>query len=379
MAIGGSHLSTARAMAEAVEAAAPGRFEIEVRELLREWGFAGLDDEHRESVRRMFARPWQVVWGRRFIDLSPTITQLLNRRMLRPFARAAAERLRADPPALVVANHAFLCNALTMVQRELGVDVPVLTFLSTTLDVVSIWAVREAERFFVGAPVAREKLAAFGVPPAVVDVVGYPVREPFLHRVEKTAARAELGLADRFTCLLHLGGEGVGRSPIESVRALRAADFSPQIVAITGKNPGLRTDLRAAVGDDPLVRTEGYVEEIWRYMHACDVVIAKTGPASTLEALSCGRPVIAPSKSGPNENLIARWLEERDLGGLAATPGRLVEAVRRYHDDAAAGAKVQAKTAAYDFVGMKARVGRYIAHYAQHRRVDPEQLGAGLK
>ena len=379
MAVGGSHVANAQAMAEAVEAVAPGRFTIAQREIMRDYGFERFDDMHKHGWRKALERPWSIVWGQRLIDASPKLCQLVNRVMLRRFARRAAEVLSANPPKLVVANHPMLCVALTQAQRDYGLRVPVLTYQSTTLDATSLWAVRDAQRMALGSPIARDILARMGVPEKRMDVVGYPVRQGFLSDVTKERARESLGLdAELFTVLVAVGGEGIGGYPVDAVRTLRALDDKVQQVLITGRNPSLLEQLRVEVGDDPLVRVHGFVENMWDYLSAADLFVGKTGPATTLEVLSRGCPLVATANSGANENRIARWLEQKGLGRFAPGPEQLRGAVDWYRRNPARLETVAEVASQWDFPGMFERVGRYIAHFAETGKADTSLCGPGV-
>lgn len=54
----------------------------------------------------------------------------------------AAERINEERPKLVVGNHPFMVTALTMSREQFGLEVPVIHFQTTTLEVTSLWAFR---------------------------------------------------------------------------------------------------------------------------------------------------------------------------------------------------------------------------------------------
>ena len=76
IAAGGSHVSTAQAMAEAVVRHGA---EARVYEPMMEYGFAELDRRHKASWRRMLSNPASIVWGQRVIDAVPRVTVQLQR------------------------------------------------------------------------------------------------------------------------------------------------------------------------------------------------------------------------------------------------------------------------------------------------------------
>jgi UDP-N-acetylglucosamine:LPS N-acetylglucosamine transferase len=377
IAAGGSHVSTAWAMAEALDRRHPGEFAASVREPMLEWGFEELDRRHKDGWRRALRNPWSIVWGQRLIDTLPAATVAFHRRLLRDFARRAAVELSASRPLLVVVNHGWLTVALTMAQREFGLDVPVLTFETSTLNANALWAERGTERFVTASNASRERLLRFGVPGARVDVVGYPVRQSFLCAPGKSEARSRAGLEDAFTCLVALGGEGVGGTPEAAVSALLEED-GLQVEVITGRNEALRQRLERLPFQAGRLKVRGFVEDMALHVAASDVVIGKTGPATVFETLAVGRPLLSPMRFGSAENKMARLLEMHGAGGYVAGPEQLLAAVRRFRSDPRRLELVEQRARAFDLPGMADRMARYIAHYARTREPAPDACGRGV-
>lgn len=377
IAAGGSHVSSAEALRESLERLYPGRFASQVREPMRDYGFHELDTRHKEGWREALRRPWTIVWGQRLIDALPATTVAFHRRLLRDFARRAALELNRQRPRLVVVNHGWLTIALTMAQRRYGLEVPVLTFETSTLNANALWAEPQAERFVVASDTSKSRLVRFGIAPERIDVVGYPVREAFLRPPSKSAARRLLGLEDTFTCLLTLGGEGVGGTPEHVLGALQA-ERDLQVVVITGRNSHLRSRLEGFRERLPRLRVLGFVDDMAHYLAASDVIIGKTGPATVFETLAVGRPLLAPTRFGIAENKMLRLLEENGLGHFTSSAAELLTAVRAYRDEPGRLVEIEQRARALDFPGMAERLARYVAHYAETGRVADDACGRGL-
>ena len=63
IAAGGSHVSSAEAMAQTVEASYPGAYHLELSDLMKDAGFRRFDALHKRSWRRALENPWTVTWG----------------------------------------------------------------------------------------------------------------------------------------------------------------------------------------------------------------------------------------------------------------------------------------------------------------------------
>ncbi|HEU4847906.1 MAG TPA: glycosyltransferase, partial [Rubrobacteraceae bacterium] len=335
IAAGGGHVAVARAMAEAVEHYYPGRFELRVSDYMKEVGpkkVADLDRLHKDIWRFMLRYPILARGSQRLMDAFPRLTIATQRRLVRGFARAAADDLRRDPPRLIFSNHGLMTAGLAEAKRIGGLEVPVLSFANELVGICSYWADPHADHIVVPSEEAQRDLMRFGVPESKLSYVGfgYPVRQAFLDAPPRPEARTRLGLEDRFTCLVSSGGEGVGRNQLALVRALLDSDVPLQVVVVAGRNEGLKKKLRALGTGKSLLRIEGYVEDMATYLAASDVFVGKAGPASVYEAVVVGRPALVTGYAGLNEVGVARLVEERGLGRYVRTPGELLQEVRRY-------------------------------------------------
>jgi UDP-N-acetylglucosamine:LPS N-acetylglucosamine transferase len=349
-------------MAEAVERFYPGRFEMRVSDYMKDVGIVGLDGFHKDSWRRALARPFLARWGQRLIDAFPRVTIAAQRRLLRGFARAAAGDLRDDDLRLIVSNHGLLTTGFAEAKRLYGLDVPVLTFATEPFNISAYWGDPRAERVLAASEESRRKLIRFGVPAERITVVGRPVRQAFLEAPPKREARRRLGLAeDRFTCVVSLGGEGVGTDPRRIARALLGE--GAQVILLSGRNAALREEL-LGLGEEGL-RVEGFVEDVALRLAASDVFVGKAGPSSVYEALAVGRPVLATGYAGLNELGVARFISERGLGRyVGGRTEALTREVRRYADDPALLEKVALRCRALDLKGSTERFAHHIVAYA---------------
>ena len=356
-------------MAQALEATYPGEFEVQVSDYMLELGehhpdIHRFDAQHKASWKVALRYPLFARWGQRLLDSVPTLTRTVQRQQLRSFAEVAAEDLERRKPALVVANHPFLAVGLTLAQRMnpalQGGGVPIINFATEPLDASALWAEPRAERFAAPSRSARRDLMRLGVPGHKIDLVGYPVQQPFLYPPSKAEARRTLGLSETFTCLVSLGGEGVGGQVERVVQKLLEEEI--QVVAIAGRNEELRKRLESLAHPNLTVR--GFVDDMALHLAACDLIVGKAGPASVMEALAVGRPVLATSYAGLNERKLIRFLEARRLGAYVPNLGRLSEEVRRYGASSEHLAEVAERCADLRLGEMTEQIAHYLAHAA---------------
>lgn len=368
VAAGGGHVATARAISEAIEHHYPGRFSLRVSDYMEDLGVLNADRRHKAFWRLALRYPVIARTGQRLIDSFPRLTVAGQRRLVGEFARTAAVQLEKERPLLVVSNHGLLTTGLALARERYGLSVPVLTYATEPYNISAYWADPRADHIVVPTAEVRRDLILMGVPSDKVSVVSYPVRQPFLNAPSKAEARARLGLEDRFTCLLTLGGEGVGGQPHHIVSTLLHSDATPQVVVVTGRNKKLRHSLEEL--RPPGLRVEGFVEEMALHVAASDVVVGKAGPASVYEALAVGRPVLVTGYAGLNELGVAEFVERSGFGHYVRTPAALLEAVTRYTSKPTLLEEVARRSRELDLAGDTERLARYVVRYALRNASD---------
>jgi len=363
--VGGGHVATAKAMAEAVERHYPGRFDLEVSDYMKDLGVTNLDRLHKGFWRGALRFPVVARTGQRIIDAVPRTTIAGQRRFLHGFARAAAEHLAPSPPLLVVSNHGLITSGLAEARRLYGLDVLVLTFATEPHGISAYWADPRADHIVAPSEEVQRDLVRFGVPEEKTAVVGYPVGQDFLNAPAKSDARKQLALPDRFTCLVSFGGEGVAESnPRTVIQALLDSDTAPQVVMITGRNLALRKRLSALESREDRLRIEGFTDNVAEYLAASDVFVGKAGPASVYEALAIGRPAILTGYTALNERGVVRFVEEEGLGHYAKTPAALQKAVGSYASDPALLEEVIHRRERLGLPSMTEQLAHHIVSYA---------------
>jgi processive 1,2-diacylglycerol beta-glucosyltransferase len=238
-----------------------------------------------------------------------------------------AENLRPlllhERPDAVVCTHAFPCGAMAEYKRRFG-DAPPVVGIVTDFAVHRFWMHANIDRYVVATEAMRAALAAGRVPPDAIAVGGIPVRAEFAGSNEPARAlRERLNLPTDRRVVLLMGG-GLGLAPIERMLdALRSVRRPIVAVVIAGKNS--RIGRRLAETADTVsfpVRALPFVENVYDYMRAADVLVTKPGGLTTAEALVAQVPMVLCKPLPGQEERNARVLEQ---GGAAVRARRVAE------------------------------------------------------
>ncbi len=198
-----------------------------------------------------------------------------------------------ERPDIVVCTHAFPCGAMAEYAAAYP-DAPPVLGIVTDFAVHGFWVHDNIDAYAVATESIRQELIHRGILPSRIVACGIPVHPRFAQRSEaRGETRARLGLPREGPVVLLMGG-GLGIGPFE--RMLRAVDELNRpaaVVAIAGQNGrAQRGALAAAERLGRTVRVLGFVDNVYEYMHACDVLVTKPGGLTVAEALVAGIPMI---------------------------------------------------------------------------------------
>lgn len=231
--------------------------------------------------------------------------------------------MQRERPDVVVCTHAFPCGAMAE-YKAANADSPPIVGVVTDFAVHGFWVHENVDAYVVATDAMRDALSARGVLGNRILSCGIPVHPRFSSPEEsKLEIRARLGLPrDRPIVLLMGGGLGIG--PLEHMmHAVEQAHTDVAAVAIAGRNGrAQRRALAVAQTLSRQVNVLGFIDNVYDYMHASDVLVTKPGGLSAAEALVAGLPMILCRPLPGQEERNARFLVE---GGSAVRTRRLDE------------------------------------------------------
>lgn len=191
------------------------------------------------------------------------------------------------------------------------------------------WALPRAARVVAVSRALADEVVALGVPRDRVAIVMNGVDSELFHPADRAAARAELGLPDG-PLALYVGNLKPEKGVLDLARAW--ASVPRGTLAIVGGGPAKAALEEAAAAQAGRIHLAGPqpLAAIPRWMAACDVLVlpshAEGTPNVILEALACGRRVVATGVGGIPDLITSAALGElvppRDPDALAAALAR---------------------------------------------------------
>ncbi len=225
------------------------------------------------------------------------------------------EALRAYAPDVIVCTHFTPPNVLAWLNEKKGTSlkgkIPLPAIVVTDLDCHAMWLTRSYSRYFVMLEETEIYLQRMGIAPEKITRSGIPIDPIFRIPVQKTAARAALGLHPTLPTLLISAG-GLGADATETLLLeLQQIQTPTQLIVIAGRseplkrkldkiaqklsqNPKPKTPQSSVISPPPSPLTPhiiGFTTQMHDYMAAADLLITKPGGLTIAEAMARSLPL----------------------------------------------------------------------------------------
>jgi 1,2-diacylglycerol 3-beta-galactosyltransferase len=222
--------------------------------------------------------------------------------------------------------------------------VPLGVVVADLVTIHTAWRYRKATWYVTPTAEARQTFIAAGIDPNAVHAFGLPIGRSFSQDPGyKPSLRQRLSLPPHQPIVLIVGG-GSGSGPIEAaVAALSSADLAIFLVVVTGRNERLYQRLIQKTSNQTC-RILRFVNDMADWMHTADVLVTKAGPATIIEAIHCGLPMVLTGALPQEQGNVAHVLSH-GLGLLATTPQEITTCVCKLLTDRALSARMMAAMA----------------------------------
>ena len=224
----------------------------------------------------------------------------------------AKEIIKEFKPNLVIGTGGYVCGPVMKTAASMGIKTYIHeqnAFPGLTNKLLS----RRAERVFVAFEDAKKYFKTKKEP----ITVGNPVRHAFTE-VDRQAARAALGVKEDEFMVLSFGGSlGAQRINDEMTVAVeRLRDRAGlRIFFVTGKRY-YSTIIENADKTNTRVTYLQYIDDMPKYLNACDLAITRSGALTVSEITACGRAsVMIPSPYVTNNHQYYNAKVVSDRGG----------------------------------------------------------------
>lgn len=199
-----------------------------------------------------------------------------------------------ERPDFIVSTNFMGSAILPPLLKKLNINIPVFDYCADIFDQVRAAVSSDATLTYVSTSIGREHIIKMGKSEDKVVLSPFPLSHSVerCEKLTKKEARNKLGLDDKFTVLLNLGGEGIG--DISFLYYLGEMLLDIQVVVVGGKSKTTQKRIKhfkSKYPNFPLIE-RGFVDNIGEYIQSCDIQMGKTGANSLMESLYLHRPFL---------------------------------------------------------------------------------------
>lgn len=197
-------------------------------------------------------------------------------------------------PDFIVSTNFIGGIILPAITKKLGIDIPIFQYAADVFDSPKSGINKDLYKMYLPTELGCKNAIRKGQPESTVSLCPFPLQQSMsnFERKSKQEMRAKLGLKDKFTVLLALGGEGIGNA--DFLYKMVDRGYNWQIVAIGGMSKSTNKLFDKFCASFPYVDfvRPGFVQNVNEYLTASDVQIGKAGANALMESIYLHRPCI---------------------------------------------------------------------------------------
>lgn len=252
-------------------------------------------------------------------------------RPFRSFGNACAGRkllrfAKQEKPDLIICAHFFTAELFATAKKKGKLDAKLLTVI-TDFFPHTFWVNEGTDYYWVMGEPGKASLKKRGVKEEQIIAGGIPVGYEFQPCGKKAELLRRWNLpADRLTLLMTSGSFGLGKQK-QMLESLASVADRVQCLVVCGQNKKLKTELDAAKFPFP-VRTFDFVNFMADLMEVSDLIVAKTGGATTTESLAKGVPMVVTDPIPGQETRNADYLRLQNAAFFMEKPEQLLLIVK---------------------------------------------------
>jgi|GEM_PF-6872074 len=212
--------------------------------------------------------------------------------------------LLEQKPDLIICAHPMVAMALSELKNELG-----FKYTIAVTDLVTMmrgWHDQNADIVFAPTLEAKQTMIErMGAICPRVEAPFFPLRQNYLHVAEKSQIMSELKFTDPARLVIGITGGGVGTKILTGVVRDLAALNKYNLIVFTGDLRFMRESLERRYRERSDIRVFGFVDNIYDYFNACDILIAKPSATTVIELTAMQKPTV-----------FSKYLMENDKGNV---------------------------------------------------------------
>ena len=260
--------------------------------------------------------------------------------LLRPFiVKNLVAFLKAEKITKLVCLHEILIPLARIAIDRVNPNIPLISIVMDPFTAHPSWFyTKDTELIVFSQKLQKEAVVHYGFKREQVHQFPIMLSRSFDRRYtleEKSAAKKKHGIPLDQKIVLVVGvGEGL-KSTLAIVNAFIFQRCPAHLIVICGKNKVLKTQLEILLKATQITNIQvfGFVSFMPDLINVSDCVITKSGPATVMETLSAGKPLILASYVRGQELGNMLYVVNNNLGWYIPQPRKIIKKVREIITD----------------------------------------------
>ena len=270
--------------------------------------------------------------------------------LLRPFiVKNLVTFLKTEKITKLVCVHEILIPLARIAIDRVTPGIPLISVVMDPFTAHPLWFyTKNTELIVFSQKLQKEAIERYGFKPDQVHQFPLMLSRNFDRRYtldEKIAAKQRHGIPlDKKIVLVVGGGEGL-KSTLAIVNAFIFQRCPAHLIVICGKNKVLKTQLEILLKTTQITNIQvfGFVSFMPDLINVSDCVITKSGPATVMETLSTGKPLILASYVRGQELGNMLYVVNNNLGWYIPKPRKIIKKVKEIITDDTLLASIEKK------------------------------------
>lgn len=280
--IGNGHKSAADAITSVFQSKYGGEYELKTIDIYKEADiepFNSADVSYKFlSQNRAYEKISNVTWKFTNTFLGYKIYKAYFLGLIYKAAKAVIEE---EKPDIVISAYPLASTIINQMRKD-GAKFKYVVVITDLITMHKSWADESADLVTSPTPDAVKTLVNFGVDVNKVIYPFFPLKPELATFRPKEELLKELDFKAELPIILITGG-GLGTKAISAAIQKLCNRDDIQVIVIAGKLDEYREELRERYKENKNVRVLGFVNNMFDYINACDIVIGKPGATTVME------------------------------------------------------------------------------------------------
>ena len=245
-------------------------------------------------------------------------------------------KIKEFNPDIIISTHFFASMLTSKYVKNNLIKAKIYTII-TDYELHEFWLKSKEyeEAIIVSTKEMKKELIQKGYPSKKIKVFGIPLSDEFSQNADSEVYKRKLKLVNDKKTVLFFGGGNNSAVSLPFFKKLLEEDYDFNIIFIAGKNNELKRKALELVNNyqNSKVTVLGYVDKIFDYLSAADLVITKPGGLTVSECLHLRKPMILINRSAGQEKGNYKYLVSKKYALKAGNPRKFSKYLKEINNN----------------------------------------------